>query len=69
MLNRPECSDIKDAVKNALNVLLNENVQLSIQVVDGIKEAIAHHTNSKGGTRTIDAETQVFKIQLMKSAS
>eukprot|EP00984_Skeletonema_dohrnii_P006213 scaffold2235_cov108-Skeletonema_dohrnii-CCMP3373.AAC.1 len=59
MLNRPECSDIKDAVKNALNVLLNENVQLSIQVVDGIKEAIAHHTNSKGGTRTIDAETFV----------
>ncbi len=61
LLSRSECSDIKDAVEKAFN---NEQAQHSDVVINGIKNAIAHHTNSKGGTRRLEAETFVKNIVL-----
>eukprot|EP00986_Skeletonema_menzelii_P017430 scaffold19452_cov150-Skeletonema_menzelii.AAC.1 len=61
MLGREECRAIKGKVKKKLS---NEEPNLSSIIIDGINEAISHHTNPKGGTRTLVAEAFVKDIVL-----
>mmetsp|Transcript_36321 Transcript_36321/g.73994 ORF Transcript_36321/g.73994 Transcript_36321/m.73994 type:complete len:256 (+) Transcript_36321:86-853(+) len=59
LLQRPTCSDVKDVVWNAVSSAASCEATLPDRIIAGIKEAIEHHTNSKGGTRTTAAETFV----------
>lgn len=51
-----DSKDTNEDIRRTVKAHLND---VDHQIVQGLKASIAHHTNSKGGTRSLAAETFV----------
>jgi hypothetical protein len=51
-----DSKDTNEDIRRTVKANLND---VDHQIVQGLKASIAHHTNSKGGTRSLAAETFV----------
>ena len=54
-----DSKDTNDDIRRTVKAHLND---VDHQIVQGLKSSIAHHTNSKGGTRSLAAETFVKDV-------
>jgi hypothetical protein len=54
-----DSKDTNDDIRRTVKAHLND---VDHQIVQGLKASIAHHTNSKGGTRSLAAETFVKDV-------